>query len=31
VTLVEKPFDSNELIDLVEAELVLSGRKLPVS
>ena len=30
VTLMEKPFDSDQLIDLVEADLVMSGCELPV-
>lgn len=30
ITLMEKPFDSDQLLDLVEAELVMSGSKLPV-
>lgn len=30
VTLMEKPFESNQLIDLVEADLVLAGRELPL-
>lgn len=29
VTLMEKPFDSNQLIDLVEADLVMTGCDLP--
>jgi DNA-binding response OmpR family regulator len=30
LTLMEKPFDSNNLIDLVESELILSGCTLPI-
>jgi DNA-binding response OmpR family regulator len=30
ITLMEKPFDSDHLLDLVEAELVMAGSKLPV-
>ena len=29
VTVLEKPFDSNELLDLVETDLALTGRNLP--
>jgi len=29
VTTVEKPFNSNHLVDLVEAELMMAGRPLP--
>ncbi|MEM7680708.1 MAG: response regulator [Planctomycetota bacterium] len=31
VTLVRKPFDSNQLVELVEADLILSGRRLPAA
>lgn len=30
ITLVQKPFDSNQLVDLVEVELVMKGCELPV-
>jgi DNA-binding NtrC family response regulator len=31
VTLVEKPFESNQFIDLVDTALVLKGRPLPMN
>ena len=30
ITLLRKPFDSNQLIDLIEADLVMAGSSLPV-
>lgn len=30
VTLMEKPFDSNRLVDLIETDLVMNGKDLPV-